>query len=1631
MQIKSKRLALLILAAVLPCGAQVPSSVVRDGTVGNPDISLQPVRSGAGMIEIGEQFGARPGNGVNLFHSFTSFDVGVGDRALFTAAADRATLNIIARVTGGSASQIYGTIASSVPGAALFILNPRGILFGASARIDVPGSFHASTASSLRMLADDSGGALTFTPDVRLAMAHPIDFGFLGQPAPLTVNGSLLQVTAGSTLTLLGGSLAITGPTSGSGALTCSAACLSAPGGTIQLGAVAGATRVPVNLSGWSPLAGTGGTISLTGRSLFSVNGAGRGAFVLRGGSLVADRVEFRANTTSTNTQPFKAIDLQVAGDLLLDRVTFGATGAQRGGDIAVTANNIALARGAAITTGPCTGCATGTGGAISLTASEVLGMSAANGGAIITTLTSSGRSGGNIALQAREVSVDGGRLRAITTGAGQAGTVTIEGEVITLLNGALVESATGAVTDGGSTSGSTGGGGGGGGGGGSGGGGSTGPVNTGNGGNVVLTAGRTLTLQESVDVGANSNSAGNAGNVRLVAPEVFVLNGARVGSVAGNSGNGGNISIEGSRSVVVAGTDQRPTLENRGSRITASSRFTATGNAGSIQILTGGLRLADGARVSSSTSGLGQGGSILLDASDGILLTGARGDGSGTSVRASTEVEGTEATGDLSNRLGNAGPITVRTPLLTLAPGTEIVSSTSLPGAGGRIDIDAAEIHLTGARIEALSTGTGSGNAGNVRVGLGVDATHALRDLMLDASDIATSAEDAGGGDITVDGSGSLRMTRDSGIDASDTGGFGGNVRVSMTRDIIVGDDSRILARAAIPGGDGGVISLTTDAFIRSPASQVIAANRVVVNSPETDLQGNLRALPAAFQDTVSQFRELCAARAANERSGSLTAVTNPGLTLSPELSLLAFEQTAGMRPGAGAMAATTAAARAFADGRFSTAATLWAQAVALAGPAAPDRSDLLRGLAEALQAVGRFEESLGPLQAALAVARATGDQGRIAAALGSEANARMALGNAARAEELLTQALATAQDQALRARLLNNQGNLLLQQGRQAPAIERYLQSATAAGAGDQPLLAAYALANAARAAAMNGDDSRALELAAAAVAAVAEGSDSYAAIATLINAGVTSERIAGLRGKLAATALLQAHRAFTRGRSLAERLGDQRDLAYALGGLARLYRMEARYAEALSLSERALASAEQADEGASLYRWHWQIGAIQAAQGDIPDAVASYQRAMLLADATRQEGRPQYGATAALYRRDVAPVYQDLVGLLLASSDAAGDAAVRSRLLFEARNVVERLKAADLRDYFRDECVAELNARAVPLEEIGGDTAIVYPVLLPDRLELLVSTAAVIRHYTVPRSRDDVTALVQQLRQQLENRTTREYLPAAQALYELLIRPMEADLAAARIESLVFIPDGVLYQIPISVLHDGRRHLVEKFAISVTPTLRLIAPRPLQSSKLKVLLAGNGGASGSFAPLPHVTDEIMSIRDLIGGTVFLDQRFDTSAFQRHVTDKQPNVIHVASHAVFSGDANASYLLTHDGRITMSELQRLVAQTQFREPLELLTLSACETAAGDERAALGLSGTAIRAGARSVLGSLWAVSDEAASQMLVEFYRGLSGEGESLAQSLARAQRTLLADPRFSHPYYWSAFELIGNWL
>ncbi|MEZ5728226.1 MAG: CHAT domain-containing protein [Burkholderiaceae bacterium] len=491
----------------------------------------------------------------------------------------------------------------------------------------------------------------------------------------------------------------------------------------------------------------------------------------------------------------------------------------------------------------------------------------------------------------------------------------------------------------------------------------------------------------------------------------------------------------------------------------------------------------------------------------------------------------------------------------------------------------------------------------------------------------------------------------------------------------------------------------------------------------------------------------------------------------------------------------------------------------------------------------------------------------------------------------------------------------------------------------------------------------------------------------------------------------------------RAQARRLGSR-----AWGELAELQARHGAIDAAIEASRRAAFLAQQWPD--LQYRWHWQLGRLLAGRGDVAGAIDAMRLAVEAAPPGAWFERPESAAATAGAGQGA--LHFALADLLLRQAATMASPQRKAAVLREARERIEATKAAELRDYFRDDCVTELKQRITPIDRLAPRTAAVYPILLADRTELLVSLPDGIRQIRVAVGRDEIGGMARRLRTALERRTSRAYLAPARALHRWLVAPIEALLSAAGIETLVWVPAGPLLTIPFGALHDGRSFLVERYALAITPGLQLTDARPMRRDRIRALVAGLSVAVGGFPPLANVVREIERVHALFGGTVLRDDDFRLARFG-DLMDRDPYaIVHVASHAQFDADPSKAFVLAFDGRLGMSRLAEFVDAGRFRrEPLELLTLSACQSAAGDERAALGLAGIAVRSGARSALASLWFVDDLVSTELITGFYRALRDDGLlSKAGALRRAQRALIGDRRYRHPGYWSPYLLIGNW-
>ncbi len=727
----------------------------------------------------------------------------------------------------------------------------------------------------------------------------------------------------------------------------------------------------------------------------------------------------------------------------------------------------------------------------------------------------------------------------------------------------------------------------------------------------------------------------------------------------------------------------------------------------------------------------------------------------------------------------------------------------------------------------------------------------------------------------------------------------------------------------------------------------------------------------------------------------------------------------------------------KAYRQGAFDQAAVKWTEAANLYEQVGKpnEQSDALVRLSQAHQALGLYAKALQNLQSASALVERTGDRPRLAGIWGSAGSLSQTTGQSEKASRYFNESLKLARElgnQELVAAILNNMGTLMASQKKYEEALAAYRESLALAEAIKNDAFVASALVNSAMALLQSGrhqDAKVQLDQALLRVRALA---DSHDKVSSLITIGLAYNT---LRLRLPATnesLLAQAFQVLHEAVKVAQAIENPRAESYAWGHLGFLYETERRYEEALDLTRRAVFAGQQAVAPESLYRWHWQAGRLYKAMGKSDNALPAYRQAVAALQSIRPEVALSLRASQSSFRESVGPVYFELADLLLRQAASIPERERSEPYLREARDTIEQFKVAELRDYFRDECVDATRSRIKGIESVSKSAAIVYPILLPDRMELLVSLSTGLKRVSVPVTAETLTQEVRAFRKKVEKRTTLEYLPPAQQLYNWLIRPLYPLLGSLPIDTLVFVPDGPLRTIPMAALHDGKQFLIAQYAVATTPGLTLTDARPLKRSAMIALSVGLTESVQNFPALPNVSEELKTIQGLYSGTILLNKDFVVTRMEKELKEGRFTILHVASHGEIESDPRKSFLLAFDDKVTMDKLNQYIGLFQFREePLELLTLSACQTAAGDDRAALGLAGVAIKAGAVSALATIWFINDQASSELVSEFYRQLKDTSVSKAVALQRAQLKLLDDSVFDHPAYWAPFLLLNNWL
>lgn len=695
----------------------------------------------------------------------------------------------------------------------------------------------------------------------------------------------------------------------------------------------------------------------------------------------------------------------------------------------------------------------------------------------------------------------------------------------------------------------------------------------------------------------------------------------------------------------------------------------------------------------------------------------------------------------------------------------------------------------------------------------------------------------------------------------------------------------------------------------------------------------------------------------------------------------------------------------------------------------------------ARKFQSKGDHKGALAALEIANDLAKELKIAAGILAVLVQKSDLYLNVGQIEEAKKLGQQALNLARElenqPALMASALNNWGTVLTLDRDYESAIEAFKQGLELAQTAEDPSLTVLILSNLAKAAKHSGARSIAKE-------ALYESAD-------LIEQLQPSRRKALLQSALAiqlqdllekddqssSSASLKAKvRALWKAvKAQADSAADTRLKSNACGHIARLYEMEEDYDLALQKTRQALFFAQQGPHPEMIYRWQWQLGRIFKKTGQTDQALRNYQNAVKSLTPIRSRLMFSYRSSPEYFKEGIKPVYYELAALYIEAAETAKSAQEQQLQLQKARLIIEQMKAAEVEDFFQDECATALRNKATSLDKVGDNCAVIYPMAFENRLVIIANLPGGIVQFTSLVDQKTLTQTVFQFRKHLQNSSNQSFVSPGKKLHYWMIRPLEEKLREADIDTLIFIPDGVLSLIPVAALYDGEHFLIEDYAIVTTPGLQLTDPQPTPRENLETLLVGLSESVQEFPALPNVPEELNIIDQALqsNSMQLLDQSYEKQVLIDTITKNPYRIIHMATHGEFSADPSQTFLLTYDGKLSLDQFGSLIKLGKFSDkPVELLTLSACNTAVGDVRAAFGLAGIALDSGARSAIATLWSIHDEATMLVMTDFYRQFQSRPEiNKAQALQAAQLNLLNQPQYKHPAYWSPFLFIGNWL
>jgi CHAT domain-containing protein len=723
-----------------------------------------------------------------------------------------------------------------------------------------------------------------------------------------------------------------------------------------------------------------------------------------------------------------------------------------------------------------------------------------------------------------------------------------------------------------------------------------------------------------------------------------------------------------------------------------------------------------------------------------------------------------------------------------------------------------------------------------------------------------------------------------------------------------------------------------------------------------------------------------------------------------------------------------------------------------------------LLNNLGAAYFALGQYQKAIDQHQRGLALARDIADRQGESLILGLLGNDYVALGQYQKALDFYQQYLAATKDIRDRqgeAYAMGNIGNTYTYLGQYQKAVDWLQQSLTLVRAIGDRRGEGKALENLGNAYAYLSKYQQAIEVYQQALVIYQQIGDRNGEATALGNLGNAFNAIG--QHQKAIDYLQQTL-------EIVQTIKDRQAEGATLGNLGNAYYALKQYEKALDLYRQHLVVVRQIGERKGEANANAAIAATLVNLNQTSLAIAFYKSSIGITESIRKDIRSLGKEDRQSYLQTVADRYRHLADLLLSQGR-----------VIEALQVLDLLKVQELEDYLKnikgndrtaqgvrmlepeksisDKLLAvsfenshEINSQLaskiqqftkseinrVPdyLKQIPQGKVLLYPLILRDRLELILfSNNNIPVNRTVKISQEKLEKLIAEYRSGLLDAGSEDVQESARELYNLLIKPVETELAQAKAETILYATDRQLRYVPLAALYDGKQWLIEKYRVS-NLIAYILSDFGQQSKVQPSILAGAfGGKSGEQkfgqTALPATIKEVQAIANSFNNSVTLiEENFSRQAIESKF--KNHNIIHLATHAEFNiGVPENSFIIFGNGdKIRLNEIN------DWKIPnVDLIVLSACQTGVvgklGDGVEILGFGYQVQKAGAKQAIASLWKVDDAGTQALMAAFYKELQKGDVTIIEALRRAQISLIRSQTYDHPNYWSAFFAIGNGL